>query len=70
MAVDVNTSGAQFEAGIPKSLFEVPFVPGSHEHAIYAVSPDGQRFLAVTTTEQQGVPPITVVTNWTADLKP
>jgi len=72
MAVDVNTTGPQFEAGTPKFLFEAPFrpAPGVYLNAVYRPSADGQRFLAVTTTEQQLSSPISVVTNWTADLKP
>ncbi len=72
MAVDVNTGGPQFEAGTPKSLFEVHFGSGTaiNPNATYRVTADGQRFLCVTSTGQQGPPPITVVTNWTADLKP
>ncbi len=71
MAVNVNTAGPQFEAAIPKLLFAAPFPVGGVEHALYRVTADGQRFLAVTTTgAQQANSPITVVTNWTADLKP
>jgi Tol biopolymer transport system component len=70
MAVDVNTGGPQFEAGIPKPLFEAPFPVGGVEHALYRVTADGQRFLAVTTSGQQANSPITVVINWPADLKP
>jgi eukaryotic-like serine/threonine-protein kinase len=71
MAVDVNTAGPRFEAAIPKLLFVASFPVGGVEHAIYRVTADGQRFLAITTTAtQQANSPVTVVTNWTADLKP
>jgi Tol biopolymer transport system component len=72
MAVDVNIAGPQFEAAIPKSLFEVPFGGGTaiNPNALYRVTADGQRFLAVTASGQQGPSPITVVLNWLADLKP
>ncbi len=75
MAVDVDTTGPQFEMGIPKPLFEADFVAGSGNagfpNAPYRVTADGQRFLAVTTTGQQTFSsPITVVLNWAADLKP
>jgi WD40 repeat protein len=72
MAVDVKTGGPQFEAGIPKPLFAVPFGSGIavNPNAVYTVTADGQRFLAVTSIRQQASSPITVVTNWTADLKP
>jgi hypothetical protein len=35
----------------------------------YCVTPDGERFLVLRGTESQETPPITVVLNWTADLK-
>ena len=72
MAVDVNTAGPQFEMGTPKPLFEMQFGGGTaiNPNALYRATADGQRFLVVTTTGQQVIPPITVVTNWTSDLKP
>jgi hypothetical protein len=35
----------------------------------YDVSPDGQRFLISTTVEDLTASPLTVVLNWTSDLK-
>jgi eukaryotic-like serine/threonine-protein kinase len=69
MAVDVKTDGPQFQAGIPKPLFGAPFRSGRW-NSVFAPTADGQRFLAVTTTEQQNASPITVVMNWNANLKP
>jgi eukaryotic-like serine/threonine-protein kinase len=70
MAVDVNAAGPQFEAGTPKALFEAHLGGSSavNPNAIYRVSADGQRFLAVTAAEQTSSP-VTVVLNWAADLK-
>jgi Tol biopolymer transport system component len=34
----------------------------------YNVAPDGQRFLVIEPVEQSGVPPVTLVVNWTAEL--
>ncbi|MGB6198464.1 MAG: hypothetical protein WBF35_02830, partial [Candidatus Acidiferrales bacterium] len=70
MAVDVDTAGPQFQAGIPKPLFDSDIVTGAYPPSAYVVTPDGQRFLAVTTPEQQALSPVTVVTNWPTDLKP
>ncbi len=74
MAVDVDTTGPQFEVGIPKPLFNADFVAGNGGagflNAPYRVAADGQRFLVVTSTEEQNNSPITVVLNWMADLKP
>ena len=36
---------------------------------VYAVTADGQRFLVNTAVEQKTSSPITLVINWTADLK-
>jgi Tol biopolymer transport system component/predicted Ser/Thr protein kinase len=70
MAVDVDTAGSQFEAGIAKPLFDADFLSGSYSPAVYAPTADGQRFLAVIPVAQQAIPPITLVTNWPWDLKP
>ena len=61
-------SDSTLQAGKPRALFEahyfnIPIYP-------YAVSSDGQRFLIVTPTEEQSnTAPLTVVLNWTAELK-
>ena len=71
MAVDVSTDSPQFQAGVPKPLFAPDFRPDRGSgNGVYAVSADGQRFLVTTTVEQQTIAPVTVVTNWAADLKP
>jgi Tol biopolymer transport system component len=66
MAVEVNTDGSTFEAGIPKALFEANFGPILRNP--YLVSGDGQRFLIITPVEQT-TSPITVVLNWFEELK-
>ena len=63
MAVEVNASGSNFDARVPKLLFEKPGV------GQYDVSGDGQRFLVGVPVENRSPDPITVVLNWTADLK-
>jgi Tol biopolymer transport system component len=69
MAVEVK-AGSTFEPGATKPLFDTPvrFVGSSWPYDTYAVSADGQRFLINDFTETSA-PPITVVLNWTADLK-
>ena len=61
MAIDVK-SGARFEHGAPKTLFE-PRSPGQFD-----VSPDGTRFIG-TTMERTTLRPMTLVINWRAGLK-
>jgi hypothetical protein len=65
MAVDVKADGSGFEPGVPKLLFEREF-GGLFD---FAVSRDGQRFLIPVPVEEGSSAPITVVLNWTADLK-
>jgi Periplasmic component of the Tol biopolymer transport system len=69
MAVDVKLEGSLFEAGVPKVLFQtnVPSYPNPRN--VYDVSADGQRFILVTPPEETSSTPITVVANWTTDLK-
>jgi Tol biopolymer transport system component len=59
MAVDVK-SGARFEHGVPKPLFEA--------RTGFDVSPDGKRFLLVVPLEQAANPPMSVVVNWHAGV--
>jgi hypothetical protein len=65
MAVEVKADGSGFEPGVPKLLFESERVGGLS----FDVSGDGQRFLIPVTVEESSSAPITVVLNWTADLK-
>jgi eukaryotic-like serine/threonine-protein kinase len=67
MAVDVKL-GATFEAGVPKTLFGTRVLTLTSERT-YAVTADGQRFLINSTLEETSATPISVVVNWTADLK-
>ena len=69
MAVEVNTTSATFQAGIPKLLFQAPLVPISYWRNIYAPSRDGQRFLMITPASEVKPEPITVVVNWQELLK-
>jgi eukaryotic-like serine/threonine-protein kinase len=73
MAVEVHANGSAFEVGAPKVLFRTQILGGLGGGPTtdwrYAVSMDGQRFLINTTMEQSAAAPITVVTNWTAELK-
>lgn len=67
MAVAVK-GGASFESGAPVALFE--FRPGGNVITpYYAVTRDGQRFLLSTIVETEPNAPLTVVLNWTAEVK-
>jgi eukaryotic-like serine/threonine-protein kinase len=67
MAVDVETGGPGFHSGIPRALFEVRLE--ELRRSRYQVAANGQRFLVTVPTESTISAPITVVTNWTAELK-
>ena len=67
MALQLN-AGARFEPGLPKALFDIR-IRGAGGRTVYAVSRDGQRFLTSDINESSTPSPITVVLNWTADLK-
>ena len=71
MAVDVS-EGPIFKASVPKTLFQVPVAQiGHNEGGLqvlgWDVAPDGKSFLIDTATISSE--PVTVVLNWTAELK-
>ena len=71
MAVDV-TEELIFKTSSPKTLFQVPLAQiGHNEGGLqvlgWDVAPDGKRFLIDTATTSSE--PVTVVLNWTAELK-
>jgi Tol biopolymer transport system component len=65
------TDGSGFDRSAPLPLFQTraPRVDFPGFHSLYAVTPDGQRFLAVTEPEGRSSPPITVVLDWAVELK-
>ena len=73
-SVAVRPSAHSFEFDPPKELFDSPSAnagphPGGGGYHVYAVSPDGQRFLIPRPASDNTVYPIAVATNWTASLK-
>jgi Tol biopolymer transport system component len=65
MAVAVDTSNtAVFKAGVPQRLFTVAPQSVTDVRNSWDVTPDGQRFLVVSSATATGVPPVTVVVNW------
>ena len=67
MAVSVKADGAGFEAGVPRVLFEAPFVPLQGLRNRYVAARDG-RFLVNTLPEQAQTErsSISVLVNWQA----
>src|ERR1700722_11926022 len=65
LAVPVDTSGGKFSAGDARVLFD------SQSYGVFARyynSPDGQRFVVVYEGSQSSST-VTLVSNWTAELK-
>jgi eukaryotic-like serine/threonine-protein kinase len=70
MSLDLK-DGSDFDKAAPRPLFQTraPRVDFPGFHSMYAVAPDGQRFLVVTEPEGRSSLPITVVLDWTAGLE-
>ena len=68
MVVDVKT-GAAFEAGFPKALFDTRIFQLTTFRNHYVVSRDGRRFLIISRRIEENSEPVTIVQNWTAELK-
>ena len=70
MAVDIATQTG-FTAGTPQMLFQGPYEKAPIPVSDYDISPDGQRFLMVKSSEQTQAAPtqINVVLNWFEELK-
>ncbi len=66
-AAQVVQQGPTFEVGAVKPLFAIR--TGGRLGTIYRASPDGQRFLVNTSLEEERPSPLTLVVNWTADIK-
>lgn len=65
MSVDVNGTGASFQVGIPRSLFDLEL---GGKRAMMDVGPDGHRILMSITPGETSTP-ITLVTNWNSELE-
>jgi len=69
MSVQVNTDGSTFEHRAPIALFGTRVggidTPGDY----YAVTADGQRFILNNLVAEAAYTPITVVLNWTAEMR-
>jgi Tol biopolymer transport system component len=67
MVVDVQAGSGGFKYGLPRVLFEAPFTPDTRRNR-YVPAADGQRFLIVT-SRQEDSRPIHIVLNWRSALK-
>ncbi|HET7697114.1 MAG TPA: protein kinase [Vicinamibacterales bacterium] len=70
MAVDVTTTGPQFEAGVVRPLFTVRMpAAGLGTRSTFAATPDGGKFLVNTWDADTAIAPVTLVVNWPEALK-
>jgi hypothetical protein len=74
MAVDVKAQATTFEAGIPRTLFNVTGIRSGNPgpgvvNGSYVPSSDGQKFVVAVIPNREDSNPFTVVLNWTAGLK-
>jgi eukaryotic-like serine/threonine-protein kinase len=63
MSVEVKDDGREFDAGLPKVLFDTVLTSNITRNR-YVVTRDGQRFLMVTPPMDQMNPEIHVIVNW------
>lgn len=71
MAVSIDTSRDRLDIGAPRPLFTIrPRPPVRLDAYPYDVTPDGQRFVVNTLTEETTSNTITVVLNWANGLAP
>jgi Tol biopolymer transport system component len=68
MSAQVNSRGSNFEVGEIRVLFESTNLPPNNVGSQWSLTSDGQRLLAITTGET-GALPLTVIQNWTGELK-
>ena len=70
MAVPVTTDAPTFTTGTPQSLFTVDVPEPSPPYPTdYAVTADGRRFLVNTVADSPTRPALTVILNWTAEVR-
>jgi serine/threonine protein kinase/Tol biopolymer transport system component len=67
MAVDIQQNSANLQLGTPHALFKASVVSGPT--GIYTASADGKKFVMNTVLPQSQSEPLTLITNWPADLK-
>lgn len=69
MSVEVNTSDSTFDHRSPTALFSTRVggidTPGDY----YDVTSDGKRFILNTLVAEGAYTPITLMLNWTRDIK-
>jgi serine/threonine protein kinase/Tol biopolymer transport system component len=68
MSAQANSRGSNFEVGEVRVLFETTNLPPNNAGSQWSLMSDGQRLLAITTGDTAALP-LTIIQNWTAELK-
>ncbi len=70
MSVPISLKSDSVEVGVGQPLFPLANTIAGNVGLLtpYDVTPDGKRFIVITASQSKSLP-ITVVTNWTAELK-
>ena len=68
MSAQINPRGSNLEVGEVRVLFETTNLPPNNAGSQWSLTSDGQKLLAITTGET-GALPLTVIQNWTEELK-
>jgi Tol biopolymer transport system component len=69
MAVNVDENAEEISLGTPRTLFRITNQTVARTSRAFAVTPDGRRFLITELNSPSGTVPLTLVTNWDAELK-
>jgi hypothetical protein len=69
MAAEIRSEGGELIAGTPKPLFPLKSAPPSFANPFWKPLRDGQHFLVLRPAVPVQGQPITIVTNWQAELK-
>jgi serine/threonine protein kinase/dipeptidyl aminopeptidase/acylaminoacyl peptidase len=69
MAVEIRSEGDELIAGTPKALFPLKSAPPSFANPFWKPLRDGQHFLVLRPAVPAQGRPITIVTNWQAELR-
>ena len=67
MAAELTATAGDFRVGGVRPLFAVSPLGGVPGY-LYDVTPDGQRFIVAQDFEHTSTVPLTLVTNWPAEL--
>ena len=67
MSVDIATT-PKFESSVARQLFQTN-IKNPQQGLCYAPTTEGQRFLVNTYVQSNNPAPMTIVLNWTGDLK-